>query len=339
MATEFENLFADISRGRLSPVYFFQGEEPFFIDTLMNEIEQKALAQEQKEFNQTLIYGKDASLGMVLEMARRYPMMSERQTVLVKEAQEMSDLGKKESQNLLIKYLQNPVPSTVLAFAYKGKKLDGKTILSKELKSRAVFFESKKLYDNQLPDWLKAHIHRQGLLIEDQAVFLLVDLVGNDLQRLANEVQKITALLGASKPITAELVRHHVAQTKQYSVFDLQNALANREVFKANQIIDYFISNLRETPTVVVVSSLYSFFAKILQTHSSKTLSQAELAQKLRIHPFFVKDYFKAAKNYSLTQTLQAIAFLHEADLAGKGINTLEDEALILKKMIFNILH
>jgi DNA polymerase-3 subunit delta len=339
MAFEFENILLDVTKGRLSPVYFFQGDEPYFIDVLMTEIEQKSLLPTEREFNQNIVYGKDVSLAVVLEMSRRYPMMAQRQTVLVKEAQDMADLGKKEAQLLLSKYLQNPVPSTVLAFAYKGKKIDGKTTLAKDLKAKAVLFESKKLYDNQLPDWLKNHIRSKGLLIEEQAVFLLVDLVGNDLNRMANEVEKILIGHSTQKPITLEMVRQKVAQTREFGVFDLQNAIAKRDVFKTNQIADYFVSNPKENPLVVVISSLFGYFSKIIQIHSCKTLSQAELAQKLKVHPFFVKDYLQAAKNFPLSKALDALSALHEADLASKGIASVEEDDLILKKMLYKILH
>ncbi len=337
--SEFDILLDSIINGRLSPVYFFQGEEPYFIDSLMTAIEKHALAEHEKEFNQNIIYGKDVSLLQVLEMARRYPLMAARQTILVKEAQEMADLAKKDSQMLLVKYLQNPVSSTVLAFAYKGKKIDAKTTLAKELKSKAILFESKKLYDNQLPDWVKSYCRSKGLLVEEHAVFWLIEMIGNDIQRITNEIHKLTIGYDLSKPLTVDWVRKKIAQTREYGVFDLQNAIAKRDIPKANQIVNYFISNPKENPLVVIIVSLYGFVSKLVQTHTYKALPQAELAQKLKVHPFFVRDYLSAAKNYSITQLIAALHALHEADLLSKGIGGMDDDELILKRLVYKIMH
>jgi DNA polymerase-3 subunit delta len=334
-----EAVLKDLEAKKFSPIYFLHGEEPFFIDEITNYIEENALPAAEKGFNQTILYGKEVSMMNVLENARRFPMMAQFQVVIVKEAQEMSDLGKKDAQEKLINYCKRPVPSTILVFSHKHKKIDGRTELSKILDKHAIVVESKAMYDNKIPDWIKEHCKKSGYPISEKAVRLLAEYIGNDLSRIAKEIDKIKINYQKNVEITDEMVMKHVGISKAYNIFELQTALANRDVLKANQIIAHFEANPKANPLIANISVLYGYFSKVLLFHHNKEKDNAELARILKVSPYFIKDYQQAAGSYPAHKVLQIISYLHQADLYSKGIDSAMEEGEIMKELIYKILH
>ncbi|MGB0523563.1 MAG: DNA polymerase III subunit delta [Flammeovirgaceae bacterium] len=329
----------ELQENKYAPLYFLHGEEPFYIDRVSDYIEQHALSDAEKGFNQHIFYGKDVQLRMVLENARRFPMMAQRQVIIVKEAQELSDLKQKTGQEALSTYAKKPVPSTVLVFCYKHKKLDSRTELAKTLDKQAVLVESKRLYDNQVPEWIKGYCVSLNCLISGKATMMLSEYIGNDLNRIAKEIDKLLISHDKTKEITEEVVAKQVGISKEHNVFELQSALAKRDVLKANRIINYFESNIKNNPVIPMISMLFSYFSKVLLVHHNKGKNQKELAGLLKINPYFVKEYLLAARNYPLGKTIAVIEELHQADLKSKGVDASISDGQLMKELVYKILH
>ena len=334
-----EVVLKDLQDRKFQPVYFLQGDEPFYIDKIAGFIEQHALPEAEKAFNQVICYGKDVTVGNVLNQARRFPMMAERTVVIVREAQEMADLTREDAQNLLEKYIAQPLPTTVLVFCHKHKTLDGRKPLAKTLAKFATLVESKKLYDNKLPDWIINYGKENRLVIQPDAAQLLADFIGNDLSRLASEIDKLLLNLKDKKIISAETVQQFVGISKEYNPFELQKALLQQDVLKANRILNYFAANPRQHPIIPLIALLFSFFTKVLLVHKADDKSEPSLAKLLAVNPFFVKDYLTAARKYNFNKTVRIIHALKLADLQSKGIDSNLSEGDILKELVFNILH
>ncbi|MCU0450003.1 MAG: DNA polymerase III subunit delta [Bernardetiaceae bacterium] len=330
----------DLKAKKFAPVYFLQGDEPYYIDKISQWVEDHALAPAERGFNQTVIYGKETSLSGVLNAARQFPAMSQWRVVIVKEAQEMADWNQERAKELLIKYLEHPVPSTLLLFAYKYKKLDARTTLAKTLAKNAVVVETKKLYDNQLPGWIKELFTELGHPINDKAVAMLAEAIGNDLSRLANEAEKLLVNFPEpGKPITEDAVATYVGISKEYNTFELQSALAKKDVLKANRIATYFAANPKNNPVIPVIALLFGYFSKLLLIHASADRSKAAVAQLLGINPFFADEYLLAARNYPLGQVVRVIGHLRQADLQAKGIDGDLGDGEILRELVFKVLH
>lgn len=331
-------ILQDLQQNKYAPLYFLQGEEPFFIDQVSDYIEEHALTESEKSFNLTVIYGKDAQLLQVLESARRFPMMAQRQVIIVKEAQEMSDLGKKEGLEKLQKYAENPVPSTVLVFCHKHKKIDGKTKAAKSIKKNAVLLETKKLYDNEIHPWVKSYSQQKGLKISDKACLLLAEAIGNDLHRIANELEKVLLTHPKGEEIGESEILEKVGISREYNVFELQKALATKDRFKAFQIAKFFLANPRQHPIIATIAVLYNFFSKLLVYHQYKRKPQNELAKLMGVNPFFLRDYAAASGKYPLPKARQIISYLHLADMHAKGIDGTTDEDKILIELLYKIM-
>lgn len=338
MPAKFETVLKDLKEGKYAPLYFLQGDEPFYIDQISDYIEENALTPAEKGFNQTVLYGKDVTMGQIVDASRRFPMMAQRQVVIVKEAQSISDFGKKEAQARLVSYVQNIVPTTILVFAFKNKKLDGRTQLFKELDKKGILVDTKKLYDNQLSDWVIQYCKQKEIGINPKAAFLMAEHIGNDLSRIANEIDKILLNYEGKVEIDEQKVSQHVGISKEYNVFELQKALAQRNVLKSHQILDYFRSNPKSGPGIMVVGNLFTFFSRLLVVHQYKTLASRDLAAKIGVNPFFINEFMAAARNYPLVKTMQVISFLNEADLRLKGVNNNASESQVLKEMVIKIL-
>jgi DNA polymerase III subunit delta len=349
---EFENIMLDLKRKIFRPVYFLCGEEPYYIDTITDFIEANVLDEAEREFNQTIVYGKETSLGGILGLARQYPMMSEYRVVIVKEAQDVRDLSRKsdsdetadENSAPALKqfqsYVQKPQPSTILVFAYKYKTFDKRTALAKSLQKHAVFLETKKLYENQLPQWISNLVKERGYAMNQRASFMMAEFLGNDLSRIANELDKLTITLKAGAEITPEMVQEKIGVSKEYNVFELQDALSKRDVLKANRIVNYFASNEKDHPLIMVLGNLYGYFCKILKYHFLPDKSKFAAAQGLGVNPFFVEGYAIAASNYPTGKLKQVFGFLKECDLRSKGIdNPSVGQGELLKELVFKILH
>lgn len=257
-----EQVFSSLKNRQFAPVYFLQGEESYYIDLISDFIEKNALPEHEKGFNQVVMYGKDINVGMLLTQARRFPMMAEKQVIIVKEAQDMQDLNRDDAQKLLESYIEKPLASTILVFNHKYKTLDGRKSLAKIVDKHAILVDSKKLYDNKIPEWITVYLKEKGFGIHSAATQMLADSIGNDLSRLSNEIDKLLINCQDKKEVTAQLVQQYVGISKEYNMFELQKALIQRDVLKANQIIGYFEANPKSNPLVVVVATLFTFSVK-----------------------------------------------------------------------------
>lgn len=344
---EYSQILSDIKNKKYHPVYFLMGDEPYFIDDVANYIEKNVLTENEKEFNQTILYGRDVDTLTIISAAKRFPMMSNHQVVIVKEAQDVRDLfgrsGKSDSdkqKNAFLTYLENPQNSTLLVLCYKYKKLDMRTALGKNITKHAVVLDAKKIYENKMPDWIGAYIKNRNYSIEPHACMLLIEFLGTDLSRIANELNKLMINLPAKAEITADLVQQNIGISKEYNSFELQSALGKKDVLKANRIVNYFSANEKDHPLVVTVTSLYSYFSKVLTYHFLLDKSKTTAATALGVHPFFVSDYERAAKLYQPLKLKSIIANLREYDLKSKGVDAGNvEEGELLKELVFKILH
>lgn len=334
----FDEILRDIKARQFRPIYFLHGEEPFFIDQIAEAIEANALPEAEKTFNQTILYGKDTDHLALLDALRRYPMMSERQVVVLREAQEMKSLAE------LTAYLENPMQSTLFVVCHKHKKMDLRTKFGKALQGKnIVLFESKKLYDNQVPEWIAGYCKSQKRPIEPQAAALLAEYLGTDLAKIANELDKLSLNLPTGTAINTAHVQEYVGISKDYNVFELQKAFAVRDLPKIARIREYFAANIRKNSLIVTISSLFAYFSKVYMLHALKGSPDAELLKALDLRSdWFLKEYKIAANNYSLPQTIRVIALLKEYDLRSKGVDTdttNTDEAELMKELFWKILN
>jgi len=328
-------IVSDIKQGNIKPIYFLMGEEPYYIDKISEYIEKNVLSDEEKDFNQIVLYGRDVSIEDIVSNAKRFPMMSERQVVIVKEAQDLS----KTIENLL-NYVENPQPSTILVVCYKYKTLDKRKKLSKIIDKKGLLFESKKLYENQVGDWIRRALSKREYQIEPKATLMLVEFLGTDLSKINNELEKLMIVLPKSTTITAVHIEENIGISKDFNNFELRKAVGEKRIVKANQIIKYFGQNPRSNPLVMTISLLNSFFTQLLIYHSLTDKSKGNVAKALRINPFFVADYQKAATNYPMRKVSQIISLLRDADLKSKGVGAqnLPPED-ILKELLYKVMH
>ncbi|QQL48426.1 DNA polymerase III subunit delta [Mucilaginibacter ginkgonis] len=337
-----QDILKDLKSRKFKPVYLLHGEEPYFIDVVSNYVEHNILPDAEKGFNQSVFYGKDTDIMTVLGAAKRYPMMADYQVVLVKEAQDMK-WGKEDDDkkgiNPLLSYLDNPLPSTILVFCYKYGKFDKRKKAYKAIDKNGLIFESAALYDNKLPAWIKGYVTSKSYKIAPQASAMLAEYLGNDLSKIANELDKLMLNIAAGQEISLKEIQDNIGISKEYNVFELQTALARKDVFKANQIINYFDANQKANPIVVVLANLNTFFTKILQVHYLKDKSQNGIARELGINPFFAKDYEAAARSFDYGKTMNIISLLRECDLRSKGVDGGAPHGELMKEMLFKILH
>ncbi|UXX78168.1 DNA polymerase III subunit delta [Reichenbachiella carrageenanivorans] len=340
MAVTYQDILSNLKNNQYAPVYFLQGEESYFIDEVIKYVEQHAMDEGMRSFNQVVIYGKDANIPDIINHAKGFPMMSERKVVIVKEAQEIAGFAKEENEKILISYLENPQPSTVLVFGYKYKTLDKRKKVGKTIDQKAVMMTATKFYDNQIPAWVESFVKSRKRTIDQKALQLIVENIGNNLTRIANEIDKMLINIGDEPKITAEHVYKNIGISKEYNVFELQKALTFKNVMKANEIITYFKSDPKSNPLIPIIANLFSFYNKILLLHHSKDKSDKHLASLLGVHPFFVKEYNMAARNYPLGKVVANIRYLKIADMKSKGIDyPSQPEGEILKELIFNLIH
>ena len=330
----FEEITGDIKRKIYHPVYLLHGEEPYFIDAITDLIESTVLTDSEKEFNQTVVYGRDSDPGKIIDLAKRFPMMANYQVVIVKEAQ---DIDKIEN---LQPYMEKPTPTTILVLAHKYKKIDSRKSFAKSIDKAGVLFESSRIYENKVPAWINSQVQSQGYSIRPEACQMLAEYLGNDLSRISNELEKLVINLPEGTAIDSALIERNIGISKDYNIFELQNALGSRDVTKANRIINYFASNTKQNPTIVVVTVLFGFFMKLMIYHQLKDKSPKSAASALGVNPYFVKDYALAAQNYPFKKLRVIIGLLREYDLRLKGVNNgATDESELLRELIFKILH
>ena len=324
-----DSIIADFKKKKFKPIYWLEGEEPFYIEEVMNYAEHHLLNESEKSFNLSIFYGKDANWADVINACKRYPMFAEFQVVLLKEAQQMKDIDFLES------YIEHPSTTTVLVVSYKDKKVDARTKFAKSLKSKGELLSTKKIYENHLPEFITSITKQNGLTITQKAILLISENIGNDLTRIKNEIEKIAINLKDSKNITDDVIEKFVGVSKEYNVFELQDAIAKKNLAKAIRIIQYFEKNPKAAPIQLVIPSLYSFFSKVLLIYGTNMNDEKSIASAIGINPYFVKDYIAAAKNYKYEEVEKILLLLHQYNLKSIGIdsNNINDTEL-LKELV-----
>lgn len=326
-------ILSDWKKNIFKPLYWLEGEEEFYIDEVMEYAEKKILNQADAGFNLTIFYGKDANWADVLNACRRYPMFAERQVVLLKEAQQMKDIEKLEA------YIEKPLSSTILVVSYKGKTMDGRSRIAKLLKKHGEVFVSKKIYDNQLPAWTNGYLQSKGYEITPRALSLLVDHIGNDLNRIANEIEKLSINLGSVKQVTEDDIEKYIGVSKEYNIFELQHALSKKDLAKAIRIVEYFDANPKAAPIQLVLPSLYNYFTKILIVYQMNDKSERALRPIFYNNPFLIQQAMDMVMNYSFDEAEQIIMLLHHYNLKSIGIkNYGTSPGSLMKEMVFKII-
>ena len=330
----YDQILSAIHKKEFAPVYFLTGEEPYFIDMISDTIENEALDEADRAFNQIVLYGRDVDVETIANHARSFPMMGDRMVVIVKEAQDVKDLERFEA------YLDTIPETTLLVFVYKYKKFDKRKTLAKKIDKTGVWFESKKLYDSNIPGWIQNYLKADGYSITPKATQMLADFLGTDLHKIANELKKLTIALPKNKSIDDADVERNIGISKDYNVFELQNAIGSRDVLKANRIVSYFGDNGKDNPLLVTAITLYGYFTKLIKLHCAQDKSQGNLASVLGVNPFFVKDYLTAARNYPPQVCIRNISILREFDMKSKGYESGEvNEKDLYREMIFKLMH
>ncbi|MEX8548633.1 MAG: DNA polymerase III subunit delta [Mucilaginibacter sp.] len=335
-------LLKDLKSRKLKPLYLLHGEEPYFIDEVSNYIEHELLSEAERGFNQTVFYGKDTDPMAVINAAKRYPMMADYQIVLVKEAQDMkwgSDDENKKHINPVLAYLENPLKSTILVFCYKYGKFDKRKRTYKAIEKNGLVFESSPLYDSKVPAFVEQFVAAKNYKIQPQASALLSEYLGNDLSKIANELEKLMLNVAAGQEISTQDIQDNIGISKEYNVFELQTALSRKDVLKANRIINYFEANQKANPFVLVLGNLNYYFIKVLKFHYLPDKSPQNVAKTLGVGPYFVKDFEQASRTFNFNKTLQVISLLRDYDLKSKGVNSTADNGELMKELIFKILH
>ncbi len=331
---EVKSIVTAIKKGEVKPIYFLMGEESYFIDKIADFIEDNVLQEEEKGFNQMVLYGRDVSIDDIVGNAKRYPMMAERQVVIVKEAQDLS-----RSIEQLTDYAENPQPSTVLVLCYKYKKLDKRKKLHKAIAKSGVIFESKKLYENQVADWIRKELQSRQYQIAPKAAQMLVEFLGTDLSKIDNELQKLQLICPQGTNITPEIIEENIGISKDFNNFELRKAIGARDSLKAHRIINYFSQNPKDNPMVLTVSLLFSFFSQLLQYHGLNDKSKSNVAKVLRVNPYFVSDYSTAAQNYPMRKVSQIVSFLRDADVKSKGVGAANvPQGDLLKELLVKVM-
>jgi len=355
-AYTFESIIRELKNKIYHPVYFFHGEEPYFIDQIAEYMETNILNDMEKEFNQSVYYGRDIDPLSIFSNAKRYPMMSNYQLVIIREAQDVRNLFRRkqasdddgddfqdsdqDDTDPFFNYLKNPQKSTILVFCYKYKKLDKRTKAGKLLDQTGVVFESKKLYDDKIPAWVIGYVKNKGYQIGDKAAGLLAEYLGNDLAKVSNELDKLMIGLPTGSELNAALIEKNIGISKDFNVFELQSAMSQRDFKKVNRIISYFGANPKNNPLVLTLSTLNGYFNKIISYHVFKGKPGVNLSAALGINPYFMKDYDAAARSFSLKDSIHAISVLHEYDLRSKGVNNLNTtDNELLKELMYKIMH
>lgn len=332
----YEQILADIKKRVYYPIYFLMGEEPFFIDTISEELENTILGEAERSFDQVVIYGSDVNgVKDIITQARAFPMMGEYLVVIVKEAQNVKDI---ES---LADYLDKLPPTTILIINYKYKKLDKRRALAKYIDKKGVLFESKKLYDDNIPAWITKYLASKKYSITPKAAQMLADFLGNDLHKVRNELEKLMVAVPATKRIDDADVEYNIGISKDFNIFELQKAIGSKNLVKATQIINYFGDNPNDNPIFMTIVVLYGYYTKLLKLHFSKDKSKNTLATVLGVNPFFVNDYLEAARNYSWVDCMNSIAVLREFDMKSKGYNSTSDvsQKELYREMLYKLVN
>jgi DNA polymerase III subunit delta len=335
MPVTYEEIISDLKNRIFKPVYFLAGEEPYYIDLITDYIQEKVLPEAEKAFNQIVLYADDTNIAAIIDTARRFPMMASHQVLIIKEAQTLKNLD-----DLAI-YLEKPLLSTILVFSYKYKTIDKRTKLYKTLESHGVYFESPRIRDYLIPAWIERYLMIKGIKTDPSASALLTEYLGTDLHKIVNELDKLIITLPAGKPfITTALIEKNIGISKDYNNFELQKAIGEKNILKANMIVHYFADNPKDNPITLSIASLFSFFSKLLTFHYLTDKSKNNVAAVLKVNPFFVKEYENSALRYDVSKTVQIISLLRTYDMKSKGYGDPGTEpGELLKELVFRILH
>ena len=330
----FDQIIGDLRNKIYRPVYFLYGEEPYYIDEISNFIENNVLTDIEKEFNQTIIYGRDTNADVIISNAKRFPMMANYQVVIIKEAQYVDKIEELDS------YLENPLDSTLLVINYKYKKIDKRKSIYKKISKKGILFESPKVYENKIPGWISNYVGKKGYSITPKASIMLTEFLGTNLSKIVNEIGKLLINIPKNSQIDDVLIEKNIGISKDFNIFELQKALGTKNVLKANQIAHYFAANPKENPLIKTIVLLFSYFSKLLVYQQLKDKSSRNAAAELGINPFFVKDYETAARYYSFQKLTRIISYLKEYDLKSKGVGSVSATGgELLKELLFKILH
>ena len=330
----YKEIISSISNKDFHLVYFLMGEEAFYIDKISDYISDNVLESQEKEFNQSVLYGKEVDVAQIIAEAKQFPFGATQRVVIVKEAQNIKNIDELES------YLDNPQPSTILVICYKYKKLDKRKKFTKSLAKKALLFESKKLYNNQVPDWITKYLSEKGYKIEEKAAFMLAEFLGIELSNISNELDKLMVIIKKQEKITANIIEKNIGISKDYNIFEFQQALGKKDILKSNQIVNHFSANPKAHPLVVTLGMLFSFFQKLMTYHSIKDKNKNNVAAELKVSPYFVNQYSSAARNYSQSKLFDIFTHLKQYDLKSKGVNnTSTVDGDLLKELVYKILH
>ncbi len=328
-----EKIISDFKQKKFKPFYWLEGEEPFFIDEVMHYAEHHILSEAEASFNLSVFYGRDAHWVDIMNTCRKYPMNADLQVVLLKEAQHMKDLEKLEP------YFENPLKTTVFVVSYKDKKVDGRSKLSKTLKQKGELVTTKKIYDNQLPDWASNLIQQHGLTIQQKALFLLIDHIGNDLSRIKNEIEKMAVNLNGRKNITEEDIETYIGISKEFNVFELQDALGKKNTPKAIRILQYFESNPKAAPVPMMLPALYNFFSKVYMIFGIDNKDERSIATSIGVNPYYIKDYLQSSRNYGQQGIEKILLLLHQYNLRSVGVNNSNtSDAGLIKELVMKMI-
>jgi DNA polymerase-3 subunit delta len=334
MAADYKKIIQDISKQIYVPVYLLCGEEPYYIDVISDYIEENVAEESMREFNLSVFYGRDTDALKVIESAKRYPMMASHQVIIIKEAQDMKTIDD------LLPYLEKPLDSTILVICYKHKRFDKRRSLAKIAEKKGVYFESPRIYSDKISAWITDFVTSKGYQITPKAAILLGDFLGTDLSKVANEINKLFILLPKGSTIDENIIEKNVGISKDYNFFEFQDALASKNIEKANTIVNFFNSNPKENPILKIIPMTYSFFTKVLICASLPDKSPSGISSALGINPFFARDYIKAVGNYSFSKLADVISILREYDIKSKGVDSgSTDSTDLMREMFFRILH
>jgi DNA polymerase-3 subunit delta len=331
---DFKQILASVKNKEFKPVYILHGEEPYFIDQIADQIENYCLEDHEKDFNQAIIYGRDAELIGLISELKGYPMMSERRLVILREAQDFKQIDELDS------YVESPTDSTVFVVCYKYKTIDARKKLLKSASKNGIVFKSEKIKDYQLPDWIVNHMKSKGFSINSKATMLLAENVGNDLSRLVNEIEKLSILVESGTQITENHIEENIGISKDYNLFELTNAISKVDITKANKIVNYFQNNPKATDLTMIVSNLFKFFTQIMRIHFYPTKTREFISNALKVHPFVAGELIQASSKFPPKKIAANIEILYEFDLKSKGVNSNNvEQGELMKELIYRLLH
>jgi len=333
---DYKSIVKDIENRNFKPLYLLQGEEPYYIDVISKKLQEHVLQEHERDFNETVVYGKDCDILSLITDASGYPMMSDYKLVLIREAQDI----KEKDLELLERYVESPSPTTVFALAYKYKKLDARKKVTKGFAAKGIVYTSDKIREYQLGDWIRDYLKSKDYTITPKATSLLVDFLGNDLSKIVNELDKLSLLVQKGTAINEVHIEENIGISKDYNVFELTNAVLIRDYVKALKIVDYFAHNPKAGSIIQVIPNLFTAFIRIMRIHFATTKSEDYLASYFKVHPFVVKELMKSTKIYPPKKAAANVSILHEYDLKAKGINNSSfTEGDLMREMIFKLLH